>query len=667
MTPRTPVHVVPILAAFLLLAATGCGGSATTSVVGPSTSKCEIAVTNSLTSVPAAGATGDLTVATNRECSWSARADAAWITLGTTEGQGPAALSYTVAANATATPRQGAVVVQEHRVVVTQEAATCRYDVSPLTRDVAGAGEQTSVTLTTLDGCAWTVQNDANWIVVKPSAGRGSASVQFEVGPNPGPVRSGTVTIAGQVVRINQASRTQPSPVPPPPGPSPTPPAPSPPPGPPTPNCAYSVSPTRKTVAASGEALTLTVTAASGCAWTASSTTAWITIATGENGSGNGFVRVAVSPNSGGARSANLNVAGQTVTLDQPEAPAPPPPTCSYSIAPTSRSAGRDETVITLAVTAPSNCSWTAASQAGWITVTDGGSGSGTGSVRLIVATNNGPPRSGTVAIAGQTFTVQQDGLACTYGITPGSYSAASGADEVRVSVTAGDGCAWSASSNVSWVSIAEGRAGSGNGTVRLLVEANGGAPRTGTAVIAGETFTVQQAGLTCSYAITPTRYNAGRGPDDVRVSVSAQDGCAWTATGDAAWAAIVEGRSGSGNGVVRLMVQANSAAARIANFVIAGQRFTLEQEAGVCQPAIKPMDYHAGRGPDDIRITVTADAGCTWTATSPVPWVTVVEGRDGSGTGTVRLLVQANADDARNTILTIAGQPFTLVQDGAK
>jgi hypothetical protein len=650
----------------LLLVANGCGRSATTSIVGPSSSKCEISVTNNLTSVPAAGGTGNLTVATNRECTWSARADAAWITLSTTEGQGPAAVNYTVAVNANATPRQGSLVVQEQRVVVTQEAAPCRYDVSPSSRQVAGTGEQIAITLTTLDGCSWTVGSDAEWIVAKPTAGQGSASVRFDVGPNPGPVRSATVTIGGQIVRINQAPSTQSSPLPPTPGPSPTPPGPSPTPAPPT--CAYTVSPTRKTVAASGEGLTVTVTAAGGCSWTANSTAAWVAITAGESGLGNGFVRIEVSANSGVARSASVTVAGQSVTLDQPEAaPPPPPPICTYSIAPTSRSAGRDETVITIAVAAPDNCSWIAASQAGWITVTDGSTGSGSGSVRLVVASNGGPPRSGTVTVAGKTFTVQQEGVACTYSIKSGSYSAGRGADEVLVSVTAGDGCAWTTASNASWISIAEGRSGSGNGTVRLLVEANSGAPRTGTAVIAGETFTVQQAGLTCSYGIRPTSYHAGSGPDDVRVNVSAQEGCAWTVAGDAAWVSVAEGRSGSGNGVVRLIVQENSFAARTANFTIAGQTFTLEQDAGVCQYSIKPPDYHSGAGPDNIRITVTAGAGCTWTATSPASWVTVVEGREGSGTGTVRLLVQPNSEETRSTVLTIAGQPFNLLQNGLK
>jgi hypothetical protein len=505
------------------------------------------------------------------------------------------------------------------------------------------------------------------------------------------------------------------------------------------------VTPTRKTVGVSGEALTVTVTAPSGCTWTAANTAAasWISITAGTSGSGNGLVRVTVAPNTGAARSATLTVAGRSVTLDQPAL------ACSYTISPADRSVGAESAVLTVTVRAPDNCTWTAASQAGWITVTDGRNGSGDGTVRLTVAGNGTQARTGTVRIAGETFTVRQDGIACNYAIKPGSYEAGRGPDNVVVSVTAPGGCAWTAASSADWVRVAEGQTGSGSGTVRLAVDANSGAPRsatvtiaghaftlqqhgpdcrntidptsrdagpgaadivvavnaaqgctwtsasqaawigiagsgsgsgsgsvrltieangtgsprTGTATIAGETFTVRQEGLTCTYSITPTQYNAGRGPDDVRVSVAAEDGCGWTATGETDWVAIAEGRNGSGNGVVRLAVQANNGAARTATLTIAGQAFTLEQ-AG-CTTAIKPRDYHSGRGPDEILISVTADAGCTWTATSPVSWVTVVEGSAGSGDGAVRLRVEPNQGDERTAVLTIAGQPFSLRQNG--
>jgi uncharacterized repeat protein (TIGR01451 family) len=66
----------------------------------------------------------------------------------------------------------------------------------------------------------------------------------------------------------------------------------------------------------------------------------------------------------------------------------------------------------TVAVTAAAGCAWTAASNDAWITVTSGPGGSGTGTVTYTVAPQTmSTPRTGTVAIAGRTFTVTQDGV----------------------------------------------------------------------------------------------------------------------------------------------------------------------------------------------------------------------------------------------------------------
>ena len=51
---------------------------------------------------------------------------------------------------------------------------------------------------------------------------------------------------------------------------------------------------------------------------------------------------------------------------------------------------------------------WTASSNNPWITVTSGSSGSGAGTVGYSVASNSGSARTGTITIAGQTFTVSQ-------------------------------------------------------------------------------------------------------------------------------------------------------------------------------------------------------------------------------------------------------------------
>ena len=63
----------------------------------------------------------------------------------------------------------------------------------------------------------------------------------------------------------------------------------------------------------------------------------------------------------------------------------------------------------TVAVSAGAGCGWTATSNESWITITDGASGSGNGTVRYNVGSTNGKKRTGTLTIAGRTFTVDQD------------------------------------------------------------------------------------------------------------------------------------------------------------------------------------------------------------------------------------------------------------------
>jgi hypothetical protein len=89
--------------------------------------------------------------------------------------------------------------------------------------------------------------------------------------------------------------------------------------------------------------------------------------------------------------------------------PPPPPPSCSYSIVPTSASFNSHGGNTSVAVSASGGCNWTAASNASWITITSGNSGTGDGTVNYSVAANTGASsRTGTTTIAGQTFTVTQ-------------------------------------------------------------------------------------------------------------------------------------------------------------------------------------------------------------------------------------------------------------------
>ncbi|HJR07107.1 MAG TPA: M36 family metallopeptidase [Pyrinomonadaceae bacterium] len=85
--------------------------------------------------------------------------------------------------------------------------------------------------------------------------------------------------------------------------------------------------------------------------------------------------------------------------------------TCTFSISPTSASFAAAGGTGSVTVTAGAGCTWSAVSNATFITVTGGASGSGNGTVSYSVANNAGTAsRTGTMTIAGQTFTVTQAG-----------------------------------------------------------------------------------------------------------------------------------------------------------------------------------------------------------------------------------------------------------------
>lgn len=85
--------------------------------------------------------------------------------------------------------------------------------------------------------------------------------------------------------------------------------------------------------------------------------------------------------------------------------------TCTFSISPTSASVAASGGTSSVTVTATAGCGWTAVSNATFITITAGSSGTGNGTVNYSVAANAGTTsRTGTLTIAGLTFTVTQAG-----------------------------------------------------------------------------------------------------------------------------------------------------------------------------------------------------------------------------------------------------------------
>ncbi|HEX9157406.1 MAG TPA: C1 family peptidase, partial [Syntrophales bacterium] len=110
---------------------------------------------------------------------------------------------------------------------------------------------------------------------------------------------------------------------------------------------------------------------------------------------------------------------------------------CSYSINPPSQSLSQPVGSGSVTVTTQSGCAWTAASNAGWITVTSGASGTGNGTVNYSVTQNTGAKsRTGTLTIAGKTFNVTQAGVPPTISGQSPSSGATAVSPSTTVSVT---------------------------------------------------------------------------------------------------------------------------------------------------------------------------------------------------------------------------------------
>lgn len=98
------------------------------------------------------------------------------------------------------------------------------------------------------------------------------------------------------------------------------------------------------------------------------------------------------------------------------------PSTCTYSISPTDQSFAQTGGTGSVSVSTSSDCSWTAASNDSWITISSGSSGTGNGTVYYSVASNNSATQlTGTMTIAGETFTITQAGAGGVTGTWSGT------------------------------------------------------------------------------------------------------------------------------------------------------------------------------------------------------------------------------------------------------
>ena len=158
------------------------------------------------------------------------------------------------------------------------------------------------VTTTPTMGCSWTAVSNASWIHITQNAtGMDSGTFTFTIDANTGGTRTGTLTVGGRVITVNQSAGT--STVPP-----------------VTAACTYAL-----TIASTIDGypdggnftVGITTTPPTGCAWTAVAYASWLHITSAQSGSGSGTVTFTADANGGEARTGILMIAGEQVTFNQ--------------------------------------------------------------------------------------------------------------------------------------------------------------------------------------------------------------------------------------------------------------------------------------------------------------------------------------------------------------
>ncbi|MEZ5355142.1 MAG: BACON domain-containing carbohydrate-binding protein [Bryobacteraceae bacterium] len=547
----------------------------------------------------------------------------------------------------------------------------CSYTVAP-TAVQAPAGE----TVGTIDiraqptSCTWASVSNTSWITISfggvpgnPSTGNGTTGYRIQANRDAAP-RTGTLTVAGQTVRITQAGA----------------------------NCPLTLTPAAIVASPAGASGSFRVQTT--CNWTASPQDEWIRVTTGQSGTGNGSVFYTVAANNTGApRSGAIRVGSTLFAVSQAAT------NCAVTLDPplvNVAAAGGNGTVRVNA-----NCTWMAESQTPWIRITGSSTGAANGQVAFTADANNSlQSRSGIVQIGNQTLTVVQAAATCVIGVNPEIVNLPAAGGDASIAVTST--CAWTASAVDGWIRVLTGLTGNGNGTVTIGAGANTGDARSGAVRIGTQSVAVRQAGGACQITLSPSSGDVASRGGGGTVLVAGGSDCSWSVAAPD-WIEVTPG-AGTGGAVLRYTAQANlTGAARTGLIAVAGQSYTVRQAAaapaftaagvvnaasftaGAVSPGLIVTIFGTELGPDEIALAELNESG-TGLATaiggtrvlfdgvaSPVIYavegqVSVVVPFEVPVGGTSTMTIEARGARSRGLAIPVmAASPglFTLAQSG--
>ena len=255
-------------------------------------------------------------------------------------------------------------------------AGQCTYVFSPASVSVPAAPDSTgSFTVATQSGCARTaVSSNPDWLTISfGGTGTGNGTVGYRVDSNTtASIRTGTISIGATRFTVTQAAA----------------------------NCTFDLSATGARVGVAAGTGTFNI--ATRCSWTAQSSVAWLRVASGASGTGDGTIGYAYDANTGpDLRTGTISVGGRLFTVTQNGQG------CTVRLGSAAITIPAEGGSGLVAVT--STCAWTATRTQIWITLTGATTGSANGTVPYRVDANTGARRFGTINVQDQAFTITQE------------------------------------------------------------------------------------------------------------------------------------------------------------------------------------------------------------------------------------------------------------------
>ena len=421
---------------------------------------------------------------------WSVTPNNSWISIvDGGNGHGGDLVTIAIGENPSYRARTGTVTIGTETFTVTQQGrptAALSFSVSPTASTASVEGANGMIAVTATPDLPWTATSGANWLTVYAATanGSGNGNVVYVASPNPTlSQRTGNIIVTPETasgVAAKTHTVTQPA-------------------------AQAALSLSGYEFEAAGESCSVDVSVANIVQWSVSESLDWLTVNGSTSRVGPGSVTLQAAANDTVyPRSGTVTIAGKTFRVSQKAR--------GVELEYDTKLFGTDGGYESISIHPDGNVSWTAvASDATWITIFQGDSGTGDGEIMYIVSpyVGDGTARVGWITVGDKKVYITQRAYDLT--IEPNGTNVVGNAGAGEFSVSASIGDVWTAIVTEPWITLVDGYdAGTGSGVVRFLYAENTtGKTRTGKIIVAGEVYTLEQRARQM-VAITATAEHGG-------------------------------------------------------------------------------------------------------------------------------------------------------------